>query len=554
MKFRSLRNIPRIQEMTSIFVRHGLQTFAEQLGMPALDRLKGIFRPRRQREDASGLSLATRLRNVLQELGPTYVKLGQVLSTRHDLVGAEFVEEFQKLQDDVPPMPFEEVTRILEQEYGKKPDEVFASFERVPLGAASIGQVHRAVTLQGDEVVLKVQRAGIHETIRSDIDILYSIAQMLKDNEVIDEVYDPVEIVDEFSRAIRHELDYVREASNIRAFRKNFKDDPTVHVPRVFGDLSTGRVLCMEFIHGTKASRLDPDEFDLEEVALRGARAVLQQVFLDGCFHADPHPGNIIVMPGNVVSFVDFGMIGRLSTKMRDQISQLLLALVAQDYDQIARQLLFMSDAREDVDLDEFAMAIMDTIDPYYGLPLRKINIGGLLKEMLEQVAKYRIKFPPNYSLMMKSLITIENLGKRLYPDFDMLQEARPFVERLVLERWKPQRLKKDVLQTLRDTAAFLERTPLKVDRILSKMQRGTFGIEFRHRGLAGLTDTLDKIGNRLSFSLVISALIIGSSFIIASSSAQTVIFGVPIGKMLYLLAGVLGLGLAASIIRSGKL
>ena len=553
MRLRSIRNIPRIGDITTTFLRHGLHHFADELGLPVVAKVRSMFHQQQEDWESVKKSLPVRLRNVLQELGPTYVKLGQILSTRHDLLSEEFIIELEKLQDDVPPMKYETVCEVIEDELGDTAENLFQSFEKSPLAAASIGQVHRAVTKEGQEVVVKVQRQGIGEIISSDIEILRSLARLMKENEVLEDIYDAQDIVEEFARSIRKELDYMRELRNIYTFTKNFEGNEAVHLPTVFPELSTQKVLCMEFIKGVKASEVTTETHDLKAIAKHGVDAVLQQVFADGCFHADPHPGNILIQGKSTVCFVDFGMVGRLSQKMRDNLSSLLFALSKRDYDVLAREIVRISTPRHDVDTDELATALLETMDPFYGAKLSQVNVGALIQECLDVIARFKIKFPSSYSLMLKALITVESLGTQLDPDFDMMAAATPFVRGLVMKRFSPERLKRDGMLALRDMTGMLNRVPFRVEGLLARMQRGTFSIEFVHKGLHDLLQQIDEGSNRIAFSLVISACIIGSSFVMTRSDVVR-LWGMNMGAVMWVVAGVLGLWLAFSIVRSGRM
>jgi ubiquinone biosynthesis protein len=553
MDIKQLRNLPRIKDIATVLMKHGFEQAAEAMGLATLiETARRMIRSEVPTEHAP--TLAQRIRCVLQELGPTFIKLGQILSTRRDLLSEEYIEEFSKLQDSVPPMEFAKVEEVFLAELGKRPGELFAQFDAAPLAAASIGQVHRAVLKTGEEVVVKVQREGIAPAIRSDIDILYFLARKLEQAELVDRIYAPTEIVDEFSRSIRQELDYLREAQNINTFRTNFKTDPGVHIPRVYEEYTTSRLLCMEFIHGKKASKFTEIQCDPSLIARRGAQAVLQQVFHDGCFHADPHPGNILIMPENVVCFMDFGMTGRLSQKMRDSLSWLLIHLLNRDYDALARSLLDVSEPLEDVDIDALSTSLLDALDPYYGVALKHINFGNLIRSCSRLLVRYRMKLPAGYTLMMKSLVTVEGLGKKLDPEFDLTSLAKPFVQQLVIDRWQPQRIAHDLELLALDLSSFLRRTPQQVAKILNKIHHGALSVNFAHRGLGPVTNTLDKASNRLSFAMVIAALIVSSSLIMASSAGHA--WG-PVTWLAvagYVVAGLLGLWLAFSILRSGGL
>ncbi|MBI4858904.1 MAG: AarF/ABC1/UbiB kinase family protein [Candidatus Riflebacteria bacterium] len=472
----------------------------------------------------------------MEDLGPTFIKLGQVLSTRRDVFPEEYIEEFARLQDSVPPMDYERVRDVFAKELGRDPGEVFQEFDPTPLAAASIGQVHKAVLKGGEKVVVKVQRDGIRSTIRSDIDLLHILAKWAESSGMLDPIYGATEIVEEFGRSIHQELDYLREAQNVVAFRKNFDGDRTVHIPRIYEEYTTTRLLCMEFIQGKKASRFQETDCDPREIARRGALAVLKQLFQDGCFHADPHPGNILIMPGNVVCFMDFGMTGRLSVKMRDHLAWFLILLLNRDYDALSRALVEIGDPLEDVDLDALSTSLLDTLDPYQGASLRMIDLGNLIRSVSRLLVRYRLRLPTGYTLMIKSLVTVEGLGRKLDPSFDITALARPFVERLIADRWKPKRLAHDLELMTLDLSSFARRTPQQLSRILNKIQHGLLDLQFNHKGLDPLTHSLDKASKRLAHAMIISALVVSSSLIMASMSAVGVNYWIGIAG--YLIAG----------------
>ena len=553
MRLKELRNFNRLKDITTTLLSHGLHHFVDELGLPVMAKVRSMFHQEKKDWPDIAESLPSRLKSVFQDLGPTFIKLGQILSTRHDLLGRDFITELEKLQDEVSPMPFEEVHRVIEEELGDSVEELFREFQAEPLGSASIGQVHRAVSKEGRELVVKVQRPGIKDLIHSDIEVLRFVAKLMKDNEILDEIYDPEAIVEEFARSIKKELDYFRELRNIYAFRKNFAEVEHIYLPEVFPELSTDKVLCMEYVDGIKVSQIERGKHDFELIAERGANAVLKQVFEDGCFHADPHPGNIMIKGSAQVCFIDFGMVGRLSQKMRDNLSSLLFAMSNRDYDVLAREVIRICNPRREVDTDELATALLETMDPFYGATLGQIDVGQLIQECLDVIARHKIKFPSAYSLIFKSLISIESLGRKLDPNFDLMAAARPFVRALVLKRFGLERLQRDGLLAIRDVTGMLNRLPYRLEGLLAKMLRGDFSIEFMHKGLDSLIRQIDEGSNRIAFSLVISACIMASSFVMTNESIVR-LWGMNMGVVMWVVAGLLGLWLALSILRSGRM
>ncbi len=552
MKLGSLRNIPRIGDITSTLVRHGLAHVAEMLGLPIMDKLKHAMRGGQEADDVHHMSAAARLRNVLQDLGPTFIKLGQLLSTRPDLVGREFVEEFGKLQDECPPMPPQVVERVLRDEFGGPPDEIFLRFDPTPIAAASIGQVHKAVLRDGTVVALKVKREGIESTIRADMEILFLLASFLRENDLPGLTLDPVAMVEELARSIEFELDYVREKLNAKAFARNFADDPTVHVPAVYEEFCTERVLCLEFVDGVRVDRLSKGRHDPVRIARRGVDAVLKQIFVHGCFHADPHPGNVFVLDGDVICFLDFGMIGRISSSMRERLCALLVALVSRDYEAISSQLAALSETPVDVDPVLLSSALMDVMDPYYGVELSNVNVGRLFYSLMSVLAGYHVRFPSSYVLMMKAMITIESFGRGLDPDLDFIAHVQPFVKRMVAFRFSPDRLKADMLRMGSELAFVMQGTPRKAALLLDKASRGEFSMRVESAELGRLPQGLEESSNRLAVALVTGALIIGSSILVGGGRASA--FPSHLAFILFVVAGLMGVWLVFSVLRSGRL
>lgn len=550
INLKQLSNIPRYSNIATALVKHGFVHVAEHLGLSNLyTRMSHLTVATPEPEIA--LTLPQRLRSLLQDLGPTFIKLGQILATRRDLLPEEFVEEFAKLQDDVPPMGYDKVRLIFMEETGSDPLDLFAEFEEEPIAAASIGQVHRARLKEGQEVAIKVQRHGIASIINSDIDILYSIAQILHERDIVSPVYDLVGIVDEFAKSIRMELDYRREIQNLRTFTRNFQGDPTVTFPRVYPELSTSRILCMEFIRGTRSSQFRTVACNPEIVARNGAEAILKMTFRDGIFHGDPHPGNLFILDNDVICFMDFGVVGRLSPKMRDSISRLLFSLISRDYDILARELVTISEPLDEVNYDSLAMSLMEALDHYHGAPLRDIDLSGLFRSISRLLRRYRLKLPSNYALMLKSLASVEGLGKLLHPDFDITEYARPYVERMVIERWAPSRVAHDFELLAMDGSTFFRKTPMLFLRILNKLQRGNLSLEVGHKGSDVALQAMERVFNRVAFSLVISALLISSSVIMVLGGGSE--GGVPLSAILgYTLALLLSAWVLLGVLRSG--
>ncbi|MFN7971562.1 MAG: AarF/UbiB family protein [Acidobacteriota bacterium] len=433
-----IKNIGRFREIVTVLIRHGFGEAFDRLNLPAT-----IYLRSKVQEAYEGARLepreGRRLRMALEQLGATFVKLGQILSTRADLFSEETLAELSQLQAGVPPFPFEEVRTTFEED-GKRPlGEVFREFDPVPLAAASIGQVHRATLLDGTRVAVKVRRPGVEEKIQSDLDILDYIAHMLEERMPETRVYSPVETMREVRRTLTWELDYINEAQNMREFARNFQGDPDVFVPRVFLDASSSRVLVMDFVEGTPHARIlaDGEGVDRAALAKKGVRAILSQLFMHGFFHADPHPGNIRVLSDGRLCFLDFGMMGRLDRSMIARVTDVLMAVATGDYDAAARSLVRLGDPQKDLDYAALRREVREIAHRYYGVSLEKGSLSPLVAAIFRLAAEHKVRVPGSYALMVKAFVTMDDVGKRLDPTLNMATEARPFVM-AVLRNWHP--------------------------------------------------------------------------------------------------------------------
>jgi len=493
----------------------------------------------------------------MEELGPTFIKLGQLLSTRPDLIPRDYVREFEKLQDEVAPISMEAVKEQVLAELGYSAEKLFADFEVEPLAAASIAQVHRARLQSGEEVAVKVRRPGIQRVIETDLDILMGLAYLFEHHLPGGDLFDPIGIVKEFRRTIRRELDFSREGHTIDRFAVNFAEDETVKVPKVFWDYTSERVLTMEFVAGTKVSdseKLKTIDFDPKVVARRGADAFLKQVLIHGLFHGDPHPGNFFILEGNVICLLDYGMVGHLGEELKLKLSDLLMAVLDRDVDRIINNLLYSGELTDEVHVHQLKRDLSEFIDDYYEIPLQEINTGELLTDFVEIMTHYRIKFPPDLMLLAKALLTMEGIGRELDPGFNMVSHLKPFMEDVLRERLAPGTLSKEMWKMTQAYGSLVKNLPRDVKEFINRVNRNKFKIDLEHRGLEKILNDLDKASNRLSFSLLIAALIIGSSLIMQTSKGP-MLFGFPIlGFLGYSIAGFLGLWLAIAILRSGRL
>ncbi len=549
------RDLKRYSSIASVLARHGFHEF--------LDRLKARYHgvPRKtlitERQGQATRSAPERLRLVFEELGPTFIKFAQVLSSRPDIVPPEFIQELSKLQDDVPEFPFEDARRLVETQLGRRLTDVFLHLDEKPSAAASLAQVHRAKLISGDDVAVKVQRPGIDETIENDIRILREFAGLVERRIPESRNYDPTGLVDDFARTIRHELDFVREGRNIDRFRMHFSDTPTVYIPRVYWDLTTPKVLTIEYIDGIKISdisRLDAAGLDRKAIAVNGANITLKEIFEFRFFHADPHPGNIFVCENNVIAPVDFGMTGTIEEDVVQQMSSIFLAVLRRDVDSLVKSLRAIGVAEDLEDVRNFKIDARDLLERYYGVPLEKMEIGSIIRELMGIIRKYRLHLPHDFAMMAKALIISEGVGRVLYPDFNIIEIARPYARRLLWKRYDPRRQLNELRKTAADAFGVLKVLPTDLKEILTMVRKGKFTMRFEHRGLELLVDELDRSSNRISFAVVIAALIVGSSLIFQTRVGPTFLGYPIIGLAGFLLASILGIWLLIGIMQSKRL
>jgi len=554
---RTYRHLNRYHRILRVLFKYGFNDLVDRLHIDQYLESGLQMINRKPREQIVRLSRPERLRMVFEELGPTFIKLGQLLSTRPDLIPADFLDELAKLQDDIPPFSLDEVNLIFQEELGRAPEELFHYFDIEPLAAASIGQVHRARLDSGAEVVVKVQRPGIENVIAVDLEILAHIADLME--QYLEEVqgHRPSAIVHEFARSLSREIDFSIELANIQRFSRQFEGNPAIHVPLVYPELSTDRILVMEYVLGIKASKIEQlreQGYDLPLIAARGANLVMEQVFVHGFFHSDPHPGNVFILPNNVVCFIDFGQMGRLSLKDREDFTDLVLDLVAGDERKIVSGVLKVTIQLGDVDRESLARDLGSLMDMYLYRPLGELEAGKILKDLLDLVSRHKLSFKPGLYQMMKALTTVEGVGLVLDPKLQLILLAKPFMRKIRLGRMQPGRIIEEFSLTGSAYLHLLRDLPEELRTILYQLRSGRLRLEFEHRGLKSLGAALDRVSNRIAFAIVLAALIVGSSLIILSDIPPHW-HSIPIiGLIGFLVAGIMGFWLLLSIIRHGRL
>jgi ubiquinone biosynthesis protein len=478
---------------------------------------------------------------LLNDLGPTFIKLGQILSTRSDLLPAEYIEELSTLQDRVPPIPLADVHAQIRESFGKDPNQLFASIDPEPLAAASIAQVHRAVTLGGEQVVIKVQRPKIEEQIRADLSVLHYLARLLE--AVVEEtgIYTPSGIVEEFDKAIHEELDFMNEAANIRAFYRNHCERSFLRIPKVYDELSSRTVLTMEFIEGVKISQADLNKHDRATLARHIVEGSFRQVFQDGLFHGDPHPGNLLVLEGDVIALLDFGLAGRITKQMQETLVILVMAIGLKDADSVARILyrLGAPDARSNLlgfkrDIEGLLTQHMPT-----SVTLGSIDTRTLLRDLFDLSVKYRIRIPKEYALLSRASVAVEGVLRSLYPDLKISEFALPYARQLLLERYDPSQLQGGLMRTLLRVQTFAGDLPVQLSQILLDLESGKFSVNIRAEQLDRLNSSLRSVAVISFGGLCACGFIVG--VFISFAQKQWLFRGVPV-------LGVIGIAAAAAL------
>jgi ubiquinone biosynthesis protein len=564
------RDLGRLHEIAAVLIRYGFGDMVRRMGMANVLERAGRVLHWKQADELANLEPPARVRRALEELGPTFVKLGQVLATRVDLFDPEWIAEFGKLQDSAPPVPYADIQQQLTADLGAPPEQIFASFDQEPLAAASIAQVHRARLEDGSEVVVKVRRPNIRPTIEADLRWLVRIAELIASEYPELQNFHPKEVVRQFELSLRRELDFASECRHAERVAGNFADytdrdaippadgmpyAPIIVIPQVYWQWTGERVCVQEFVDGIPGrdlAALDRAGLDRKLLARRGAHAVLKMIVEDGFFHADPHPGNVFYLPGNRIAFIDFGMVGRLIEERRDQLIQLLLGLVRHEPERVTEVMLdWTGDSK--VDEERLTQEIENFVDQYHGTPLKQLSLGNMLSDMVAILREHSIALPSDLALLVKGFITLEGMGRELDPDFDMAGEALPMLEKSVRARYKPAALIKRGWRSASEMLALIADLPHDLSRLLRSARRGRLEIHIDVTHLKHVGNQLDGAANRLVIGIVVAAIIIGSSIVMTVPGGPTLL-GLPLfGLIGYLGAAAGGIWLLLSIWKSGK-
>ena len=555
-KASAVRDLPRLHEISLVFIRHGLGDLLRRLGVDSLLERAGEILQWGQVARNTRLEPQQRLRLAFEELGPTFIKLGQMLSMREDLLPPKWTEELARLRSSVAPVPFEEVLPVIERALGRSHAEVFVDLEREPTGAASIAQVHRARLHGGRAVVLKVRRPGIEAKVEADLRLLSNLAQFVENEVPETRRYQPVRVVEEFRRSLMRELDLANEAHNIERLARNFRGEPHVLIPHVFPQWTSELMNVQEHIDGISAEDVSAVEragLDLKLLAARGVDNVLKMILEDGFFQADPHPGNVIYLPGNRIAMIDFGMTGRLSSARRDQIVDLLAGITRRESGPMLEVLLDWA-GEEAVDEERLAADVDELVADYADLPLKDIRVGELLGRVTAMMRAHGIVLPSDLTLMFKALVTLEGSGRKYDPEFVLADRLRPFVERALAARYAPTEVGRRGGASIGHFLDLVGSIPRDLARLLKDARRGRLRLDLDLKRLDSFGRKLDRTIDRLTIGIMTASVVIGSSIVMTVASGPQV-FGIPIftvlGSFGYLLAFVNSVWVVLSIWRS---
>ena len=553
---RAYRSTRRLAGIIAVLIRYG---FGEVLHRMQLAR--PAFRLRRFFGAAKGVpapdsSVGERLRMAFEELGPTFIKLGQLLTTRPDVVPTDVIDHLKKLQRQVPPESFEDIRKVIKEELGGSPEELFEEIETEPLGSASVAQVHRARLPGGEKVAVKVVKPSAAEQIPADLDIIEGLVGMLERNVEESRFFHPRKIFEQFKRSIQRELDLTFEAYTMNSFAEAHQEDDEVVIPRVHWDWTGNRILTMTLIEGTPLTEMDSLKSagtDLATFADLGSGVVLKQIFHYGLFHGDPHPGNLYYLPDGRLGLLDYGIAGRLSKGSREQLTEILLAMNRRDAGDLALVLMDLNMGESDVDFISLRERLADFIQSYYGVPLKHLKVGRVIAEGFGILREHGVEIPPHLALLLKVLAQVESVGRSLDPEFSVMEAVTPFARDLMRKRLEPGEIARENVDLAREVWSVLARTPEDLGQIMRKIRSGRIKVELGHQGLTDLLKEQDRMSNRISFAIITGSVVVGSSLLFSTRIGPS-FMGMPVfGLLGFLIAAGLGMWLAVDILRSGK-
>lgn len=553
--FQRVRHIKRYREIVQVLVKYGFGEVLDRLGLPDRVYIPFVSKRRTDADDTTHLGAPQRLRLALEELGPTFIKFGQSLSTRPDVVPPDFLPELEKLQDRVPPNPWEDIRYVIEQELGGPVHQFFDEVDPQPIAAASLAQVHTARLKDGTLVVLKVQRPNIEHQIQIDLEILEDVANLIQAVTPLGKIYDLPDIVEDFAYTIDLELNYRYEAQHAETFRRNFTGNKDVYIPAIYWDYVTENLLVMERLHGIKIDNLQAlDEASLNRkwLARRATRLIIKEVLEDGFFHADPHPGNLLVMEGGVIGVMDFGIVGWLDTHLRLTLSQLYIVIVKRDVDAIVERLIQLGVAAPDVEKDDLRHDISRLLRKYHGRHLQDLSANEFTADLTPIVFRNKLRFPTDLWLLLKTLAMMEGIGKRLDPEFDVFSVSQPYVRRLGRQMRSPAMLWDRFMDTGASLTTLLMTAPDMTIDLMRRLEAGKLKLLIEPTEYDRLLGEIDLAVSRLSVSLLIAAMILGLALLIPRIDEANTWFYIFLVGM-FVTSSIMGLWMAYSILRGSK-
>lgn len=543
----AIKDLNRLQQIIRVLIRHGFGHITDLLSSNDAQVSKALegAREREQRSsEGSELSTEERIVTILKELGPTFVKLGQILSTRSDLIPQSLCDELKSLQDQVNPLPFSELKNLLEENLGSELEGVFHRFDEVPLACASIAQVHTAQLISGEEVVVKIQRPNIRAVIEADLSILHYLARQAIEVAPEAEAFRPDLILTEFERAIIKELDFSYESRNLLRFARHFQDWETVHIPKVYIEHSDAQVLIMERLYGVKITEAGTLGHPMDDIAKETVRMLFKQVFEDGFFHGDLHPGNLLVLEDSRIGLIDFGMVGRLTPAMRSMLADLLLHITTNNYEGVARTLYEISDHDEPIHYSQWETDVTELMDQHFtNSSLAEVDFGQIVRDLIEGAVRHKARIPADYTMFFKAIMTVEGIGKIVSPDLDLIVECRPYVQRLVLERYQPERILREAVDALHHLGRFSKRLPHTAQQLLQQVEEQRLGLQLRDSQLEQRFLHERTLQNRM--------LLVKITLGLWATSLTLGIWGQNLtwGHTFMLISGILGIGLAVRLL-----
>ncbi|WP_084031735.1 ABC1 kinase family protein [Anaerobacillus arseniciselenatis] len=554
-----IRHIQRYREIVAAFTRNGFGFVMKELGL-----LELLSVPKRLfiegSKETQTKTVGERFRLFFEQLGPTFIKIGQIASTRSDFIPADVICELEKLQDDVPPFSYEEVQQVFTEELGKNINDVFSKFHEEPIAAASIGQVHYAILKTGEKVAVKIQRPNIRKKIETDLEILQEIAMLAERKFDWAAKYQLRDITDEFAKSLRAEVDYTIEGRNSEKIAKQFKNDPKIYIPKVYWPFTSKKILTMEYVDAIKLNEIEKIEkkgYNRNKIADKFVNAIFQQILMDGFFHGDPHPGNVLVKEGEVIVLMDFGMIGRLTPQMRDHFASFVIAMMLQNTDGVIKAATKMGLVSDDANMEVLRTDVEHLREKYYDVPFSQLSLGEAVNDLFSVASKHGIRIPTDLTLVGKALLTMEGMVEKLDPNLSIVKIAEPFGKQLLKERYHPKNVVTRLMKNATEYGEIVTDLPKSIKQFTSIMKQGKMRVEVSISDLDHLLARLERVSNRLSFSIVLlSFSIIMVGLIVGSSVAghtSTYILRLPTVEIGFGVALVMFLWLIYSIIKSGR-